>query len=259
VKLELARAFFMTNNLPASRELFEEVLAGQPPETVQTNVQAFIALIDERESNQAGALTWYVTSGIGNDTNINSATELGVIDTPIGDVELSSNGQSIDDSFGDIGGGLEYTHPFSKTSALTAGVNYSQHNNFSTQAFDIDVLALDAGYAHVIDNMRFSYGARAQRVDLDGETFQDSRSAIFTWQRSPGDGWAQAITGAYTQVRFDDSINANASLRDTNQVLVSGMLGKTVGSFYHSLSAYYGDENRRSNPSARVTRNSFTG
>jgi tetratricopeptide (TPR) repeat protein len=243
VKLELARAFYLTNNLPAARQLFTEVLDTDPTPNVQANIQAFLTEIDSREENLRGTLTWYVNSGIGNDSNINSATELGVIPTPIGDVELSSNGQSIDDSYADIGGGVSYAKPFSKTSALTASANYTQHNNFSTSAFDLDVLAADVGYAHVVkETMRFSYGARVQRVDLDGEHFQDSASAITSWQRSPGDGWSQALTGAYTQVRFDDGINANASFRDVNQVLLSGVLGKTSGNFFHSVSAYVGDE-----------------
>ncbi len=243
VKLELARAFYMTNNLPAARQLFNEVLATNPTPNVQTNIQAFLTEIDARESNLRGNFTWYVNSGIGNDSNINSATELGVIPTPIGDVELSPNGQSIDDSYMDLGGGVTYTKPFSKTSGLTAAANYTQHNNFSTSDFDLDVFAADIGYAHIVqDTMRFSYGARAQRVNLDSEHFQDSTSLITSWQHSAGNGWSQALTGAYTRVRFDDSINRNASLRDVNQVLLSGVIGKTVGNFFHSVSAYIGDE-----------------
>jgi hypothetical protein len=33
-----------------------------------------------------------------------------------------------------------------------------------------------------------------------------------------------------------------ASLRDVNQYLVSGVLGKVMGSFNHTLSIYYGNE-----------------
>jgi tetratricopeptide (TPR) repeat protein len=243
VKLELARAFYMTNNLPAARQLFTEVLDTNPTPNVQANIQAFLTEIDAREQNLRGSVTWYLNSSVGNDSNINSATELGVIPTPIGDVELSANGQSIDDSYADIGGGVTYAKPFSKTSALTLSANYSQHNNFSTSAFDIDVLAADLNYAHVVGtDMRLSYGTRVQRVDLDEEHFQDSASAIATWQRAPGNGWSQALTGAYTQVRFDDGLNANASLRDVNQMLFSGVLGKASGNFFHSVSAYVGDE-----------------
>jgi hypothetical protein len=243
VKLELARAFYMSNNLPAARQLFTDVLATEPAPNVQTNIRAFLAEIDAREANLRGNFTWFVNSAIGNDSNINSATELGVIPTPIGDVELNPNGQSIDDSYVDLGGGVSYTRPFSKTSAISASANYTQHNNLSTSDFDLDILAADVSYAHIVrETMRLTYGARVQRVNLDSEPFQDSASVITSWQRSAGGGWSQAVTGAYTQVRFDDGINANASFRDVNQVLLSGVLGKTDGRFFHSISAYVGDE-----------------
>lgn len=242
VKLELARAFYMSNNLSASRQLFNEVLASAPSDNVRNNIQAFLDQIDERERNIAGTFSWFLNTNVGTDTNINSATELGVISTPIGDVELSPSGQSIDDNFMDLGGGLNYVKPLSKTSALSVGGNFNLHNNVDTDAFDIGVLALDASYAHLVNSLRLSYGARAQRVALDGEEFQRSTSAIFTAQRTGNNGWSQAFTGAFTQVRFNDDINPNASLRDVDQWLISGVLGKSSGRFNHSLSAYYGDE-----------------
>jgi hypothetical protein len=90
--------------------------------------------------------------------------------------------------------------------------------------------------------MRLSYGARAQRVALDGDEFQQSASAIATLQRSGANGWSQSLTGAYTQVRYNDDLNPNASLRDVDQWLASGVLGKAAGRFNHSASVYYGDE-----------------
>ncbi len=68
---------------------------------------------------------------------------------------------------------------------------------------------------------------------------------IGNFLRAPGNGWTQALTGAFTQVRYDDGLNKNASLRDVNQFLVSGVLGKAVGSFNHTLSVYYGDESEQ--------------
>lgn len=242
VKLELARAFFQINNLAASKQLFNEVLANDPNANVRTNIEAFLLRIEEKEKSIAGTLNWYLATNIGTDSNINSATELGVISTPIGDVQLSSNGQSIDDSFMDIGGGLNYLKPLSKTRAISFNANYNLHNNIDTDSFDIGVLSGDLSYVQLLDNMRISYGARAQLVNLDGENFQKSGSLISTLQRNPGNGWSQALTGAYTLVRYDDSLNANASLRDIDQWLVSGVLGKTMGKFNHTVSIYYGNE-----------------
>lgn len=242
VKLELARALYLMNDLQGSRQMFNEVLATNPDDNIKTNIQVFIDLIDERERSIAGSFTWFVNSNIGSDSNINSATELGVISTPIGDVELGANGQSIDDNFSDLGGGVAYNKPFSKTSALSIGGNYSHHNNLDSNDFDLDVMAADASYAHLVGATRLSYGLRAQRVNLNSENFQSSASFIANLQRASGEGWSQSLTGAFTQVRYDDSINKSASLRDVNQYLVSGVLGKVMGNFNHTLSVYYGNE-----------------
>ncbi len=242
VKLELARAFYQANNLAAARQLFNEVLASNPGENVQSNIRAFLEAIDERESQLDGSFSWYVNTNVGNDSNINSATELGVISTPIGDVELSANGQSIDDNFMDIGGGGAYIKPLSKTSSINVYGTYSRQNNFGNDEFDIDVLATDINYSHILNSMRLSYGGRAQKVDLNGDSFQNSASRLASMQRSPGNGWTQALTGAYTAVRYSTSANANADLRDVNQLLLSGVLGKSIGNFFHSVSVYFGDE-----------------
>jgi len=245
VKLELARAYFMSNNLAASKQLFNEVLDTNPGPNVSNNIEAFLDLIDQRENQFNSTFSWYVNSNIGSDSNINSATELGVISTPIGDIELNPNGQSIDDDFMDLGAWMNYNHPFDKNRSAFARVNYNQHNNFSTNAFDLDVLAGEAGYAVQKDNARFTLSGRLQRVDLDDAEFQTSSSLLGGWQRNAGNGWSQGFTAAYTAVRYDDSTNPDNDLRDVDQFLVSGNLGKASGRFLHNFSLYYGDEDAR--------------
>lgn len=92
VKLELARAYFLSENYAASETLFNEVLASNPTPNVRNNVEPFLALIEQPQSASRSVLTFDVGYNTGYDTNINSATELGVIHTPIGDVTLSPVG-----------------------------------------------------------------------------------------------------------------------------------------------------------------------
>ena len=242
VKLELARAYFMSNNFAASEQLFNEVLATNPGPNVEANIQAFLDLIDQRQESLSSSFSWYVNSNIGSDSNINSATELGVINTPIGDVELSPNGQSIDDEFMDLGAGFNYSYPFDKNSSAFARASYNQHNNFSTNEFDLDVMAGEAGYATIRENIRLSLSGRLQRVDLDDAKFQTSSSVLGSMQRNAGDGWSQGITAAFTAVRYDEGVNPDNNLRDVNQYLISGNLGKASGRFLHNVSVYFGDE-----------------
>jgi tetratricopeptide (TPR) repeat protein len=244
-KLELARAQFEQNNLSASRELFEEVRATNPDAGVRGNIQAFLDAIDDRERATRSRLTWFVSSMLGNDTNINSATQLGVISTPIGDVELQPSGQAIEDTFLDLGGGLNYVRPLNKLATLNFNASYTNHNNIDTRDFDLDVFAADASYTRAFGNVRLSGGGRVQKVNLAGDAFQNSASLIATAQRNAGNGWTQLATLAYTGVRYDTGVTANANLRDVNQWLVSGVLSKTQGRFNHNLSVFVGDETAR--------------
>ena len=86
---------------------------------------------------------------------------------------------------------------------------------------------------------------RIQRVDLDDQEFQSSSSILGGWQRNGNDGWSQGLTAAYTAVRYDDELNPDNDLRDVNQLLVSGTLGKASGRFLHNVSVYFGDEDAR--------------
>lgn len=55
-RLELARAYFVTNNLTAPENLFNAVLATNPPPNVQQNIQFFLQLIAARQNAQTPTL-----------------------------------------------------------------------------------------------------------------------------------------------------------------------------------------------------------
>jgi len=97
-RLELARAYFMTNNLTASENLFNVVLQSDPPANVRQNIEAFLQLIETRQNARESAFSWTLSSSIGSDDNINSATSNSLIDTPlIGQIELNQDGRETDD------------------------------------------------------------------------------------------------------------------------------------------------------------------
>jgi hypothetical protein len=241
-RLGLARAAFSTGNYVSARQLFVELLASAPTSTEKTTIQAYIKLIDEAEKRNSGSLTWHLDSSLGSDSNINGATELGIINTPVGDIELSANGRSIDDNFAEFGGGVLYTKPLSKVSAFNLNANYSEHDNFASDDFDLDIISSAGSFMHAIGNNRFSIGGRGQRINLHNRHFQDSVSAITSWQHTTSTGWTQVFTGAYTTILYDADRDKNAQLRDMKQSLISANFSKNTGNFSHSWGGYFGDE-----------------
>lgn len=112
-RLELARAYFVTNNLTAPENLFNAVLATNPPPNVQQNIQFFLQLSAARQNAQTPTLNWTVSPVIGSDSNANSATSNGLIDTPlIGQIELDPAGQETEDNFSNTTLTMAYQYPF---------------------------------------------------------------------------------------------------------------------------------------------------
>lgn len=244
VKLELARAYFLSENYAAAETLFLEVLESNPTANVRANIQAFLQLIDQAQSASENQFALNMGISAGTDSNINSATELGVIDTPIGDVTLSPGGQEIDDSFTEYRGGFNYLRPIDNNRNISAQFNYNHRNNHITDQFDLTILSGQASYNWGLNsNLRYSHGLRLQKVDLDKEKFQTSATFLNSIQRNGNNGWSQSLTGAYTLVRYATGQNANANLRDINQILISGVLTKSTNNNQLSASIFFADDN----------------
>ena len=244
VRLELARAYFLSENYAAAETLFLEVLESNPTANVRANIQAFLQLIDQAQSASENQFAWNVGISTGTDSNINSATELGVIDTPIGDVTLSAGGQEIDDTFTEYRGGFNYLRPIDNNRNVSFQVNYNHRNNHITDQFDLTINSGQIGYNWGLNSrLRYSHALRIQKVDLDREKFQSSATFLNTVQRVGNNGWSQALTGAYTLVHYATGQNANANLRDINQILLSGVLTKSTNNNQLSASIFFADDN----------------
>ena len=243
-RLELARAYFVTNNLTASENLFNAVLATNPPANVQQNINAFLQLIETRQNARESTLQWTVSSFLGSDDNINSATSNGLIDTPlVGVIELNQEGQQIDDTYSNSTVAMAYNYPFNRNRSLDVSANLVHLDNFDTDQFDIDSLRGEVAYNWGTDTNRFRHGLAATKVNLDGDGFQDVIALNSSWQHAGSNGWYQTLAASYSQITYDTGNGRDRNnLRDVDQVLLRGGLTKIAGSFTHSLNIYHADE-----------------
>lgn len=223
-RLELARAYFVTNNLSASENLFNSVLASNPPANVQQNIEAFLQLIEARRNAQSPTFDWTIASEMGADTNINSATSNGLIDTPlIGEIELDPAGQETDDTYSNTLATMSYKYPFNRNQSMEANLNLNHLNNFGTDQFDIDSLRGEVAYNWGDDTNRYKHGFAYTKVNLDQNGFQKSLALNSSWQRSRDNGWYETVAGSYSQIRYDtNNGGAQNALRDVNQFLITG-------------------------------------
>lgn len=188
-RLELARAYFVTNNLTAPEKLFNAVLATNPPPNVQQNIQFFLQLIAARQNAQTPTLNWTVSPVIGSDSNANSATSNGLIDTPlIGQIELDPAGQETEDNFSNTTLTMAYQYPFTRDRSLNFNLNLSPLNNFDTDQFDIDNVRGELAYNWGNEVHRFKHGISTGKVNLDQNGFQKSLALDSSWQRAGANG-----------------------------------------------------------------------
>lgn len=243
-RLELARAYFITNNLTASENLFNDALASNPPQNVQENVQAFLQLIEARKNAQIPTLSWSIASSVGSDDNINSATSNGLIDTPlIGQIELNQDAQETDDNFSNSSIGMAFRYPFTPERSLDFNLNLGRLNNLSTDQFDLDNSRAEIAYNWGNQQHRFRHSATVGKVSLDQTAFQDSLALNSSWQHTGNNGWYQSLSGSYTRIRYDTDNDAVAdNLRDVNQSLITAGLTKISGAFTQALNLYHADE-----------------
>ena len=260
-RLELARAYFITNNLTAAENLFNLVSANDPPTNVQQNIEAFLQLIAARRDAQSATFNWTIASSLGADDNINSATSNGLIDTPlIGEIELDPDGQETDDNFSNTTINLVYSYPFTRDRSLDVGVSLTHLDNLTTNQFDIDSVRSELSYNWGSTVNRVSHGISFTQVNLDGDGFQDILALNTSWQHSSDNGWYQSLASSYSQIRYDTGDGGELNdLRDVNQSLFTGGLTKISGAFTHSLNLYHADEKPQNPNGGAHNGRDFTG
>lgn len=260
-RLELARAYFVTNNLSASENLFNAVLATNPPPNVQQNIEVFLQLIESRRDAQSPTINWTLSSVIGSDSNANSATSNGLIDTPlIGQIELDPAGQETEDNFSNTTLLMAYKYPFTRDRSLNFTLNMGHLDNFDTDQFDIDNVRGELSYNWGNEVHRFRHGISSGKVNLDQNGFQKSLAVNSSWQRAGENGWYQSLSGSYTKVRYDTNNGGTLnSLRDVDQALFTAGVTKIAGALTHTVSLYTADESPEAATGGDHNGRSFTG
>ena len=240
IRLELARAFFLTNDFAAARAAFQSVLDDDPPAEVRQNVQSYLTRMDEVERDKGSEFSFFVETASGYDDNINSATGVGAINTPFGNFALTEDGQAQADNFVSLSGGVAWKHALTPSSAVDISLLPSYRANFDGSAFDIGVLRLETGYSRVSGATQWRLGGRVQAVTVDQERFQDAYGLVGSVTQDFGDGWYGSATGTATTLRFEGD-----KARDTDQYLLALTVAKQFGSTSHSLTAYGASEPAR--------------
>ena len=162
VRLELARAFFLKGDDRLARRHFEQVLAGDVPPPVATNIRRFLWQIRARRR-------WDLHAGfaLAPDTNIGAGSDERVIYINIGGARLPFTRDAEELTTSGVGlsvwTGGEYQYPLAQRLRLRAGANTSRRE-YSGSRFDQTFVSGHAGPRWLIDrSTEASVLASAQR------------------------------------------------------------------------------------------------
>ena len=89
-RAELARAYFIIGENKAAKNEFEKVQESEMPAASKKLMARYILAIDDRLFGNTSDTSFYVSAGLGYDTNVNTSPSTRLIALPAGTIELSS-------------------------------------------------------------------------------------------------------------------------------------------------------------------------
>ncbi len=165
-RMELARSYFEMGQMPRAQREFLLVQNQQPPENVKEVIDKYLAAIENRNLRNRRGWRGYVQLGLGDDSNVNSATSA---DTFLG-FTLSEDSKETPSSVISTLGGATYDLPLSYSSKLffKGNVNHRANNDASfASTVNYDLLT---GYNRSFKNSNeFSTAAQIYSAEVDGD------------------------------------------------------------------------------------------
>ena len=136
VRLELARGYFNLGEYQRSKDEFEEVKSHNPPAGVVSTINTYLDLISARERKLRVNGTVFAEVGVGYNSNVNAATSVNSIISPIyGPIELVGTSKPQPSPFSYLSAGGTVNVPLASgitsfTSISTSSQRYSQVDGY---------------------------------------------------------------------------------------------------------------------------------
>lgn len=158
VRLELARGYFNLGEYQRSKDEFLEVKSHKPPAGVVSTINIYLDLISAKERKQRVNGTIYAEFGVGYNSNVNAATSVNSIISPIyGPIELTGTSKPQPSPFSYLSAGGNVNVPLatgitSFTSVSTSSQRYTQVDGY------------DLGVSNALTGVKFDDDVNVVRV-----------------------------------------------------------------------------------------------
>lgn len=252
-RAELARAYLVLGDTDDAKGEFDKVKEMELPDEVQRTIDRYISSIDQY--HDASRTRWrpYVKTGLGYDSNVNSATDENQIAVPaLGGINftLAPNSQEASSPIWDIGGGFRLTSPLDYDRGVSMFFNADLDHRLAVD---------EASFSSLLANGELGLNWRKDpknqfRVSLDGRVvkIRGATSSTLRSDREVGGGTLQwqytmdqanqfTLFGQGAAVRYPDQ-----RVRDVNRYTGGAGWGHAfIGAAYNPvifLSAFGGVE-----------------
>lgn len=212
-RLELGRAYFVLGDFEKSKELFDKVLAANPPPRVRDNVQLFMHELEQRSKLRDRQFSSNVGLKLGHDSNINSATVESSVSSPVlGQVVLDEDSRELSDSFAELDASVSYLQLLRKDMGYFLSASFNKHKNINRDGFDTGLLGFSGGYVYQAGGHTVRVPLQYQYLRVDSDFFRSSSGLGLEWSMTTQTGpqymmfsqWAQQRHGAAADVRDVD-------------------------------------------------------
>ncbi|MBI1363933.1 MAG: tetratricopeptide repeat protein [Proteobacteria bacterium] len=219
VKLDMALAYARMGNYTQARELFDEVLAKNPPEEVRSNVQNLIHQIDEAE--QRNKFDGSVVTGINFDSNANAAPASNQVDLFGVAVQLTGTNLSKDDYhfFTAVTGNHTYTMPTQQAHQIKNTASLYKTKQHQLGSLDLTVMSVKSAFTYNITKKngggRFTPAVGFDDINLGGFNYQDTLYGQAGYEQPINNKFA--ISGLYRYEKrnyFNTPTNSTVTARN---------------------------------------------
>lgn len=239
-RAEMARAYFIIGENEAAKAAFKQAKKAEMPAGSQKLIESYLSTIDERILGGISDSSFYISAGLGYDSNVNSATSTSQVAVPTGTLILSSTSLETDSSVGLLQGGGRFSHAVKKNINVYGSADLTMNEAFDENEFSTQI-------ADGVIGLHFLQGQNQYRVSLAGQVFALDGSANRNllgvnsqWQRTIDATNQFTLFGQYAALRYPE-----AGRLDVNQLSVGATWLHVFASGYHPivyLTGYYGDE-----------------
>lgn len=241
-RAELGRAYFYLGENAAARAEFTALQKQRDlPPAVQANLQNFLDAIDSRFDASGSRLEYYVKTGGGNDSNINSAPDLTEIVIPLfaglGPAPLNPGSRELESPYIELEPGIRFSNPLSANLNFHASADVNRREVADADEFSTQTINGVIGLSKLAGSSQYRLALALQSFAVADEVYREQAGISGEWQQSIDANDRFTVFTQYADLSYPDF-----AFRDGDQVSagVSWVHGFDSGVLFTSV--YLGDE-----------------